>query len=102
MIAISNKNFKTCNLCSNGFDLYSYKPQVLIPCGHTFCLKCIKNFGTNICPAKRCNQIFRQHIPDHEIEDELKKLVGLDLENKIQNEKNDKENVSSLFDTCLM
>ncbi|XP_034236251.1 uncharacterized protein LOC117642302 isoform X2 [Thrips palmi] len=38
-----------CQVCLEQFDAASHRPKVL-PCGHTFCLKCIHNLRNRKCP----------------------------------------------------
>lgn len=57
---------RNCPLCKNKYDATSYRPEALIPCGHTFCSKCVANFEQ---ACKMCASKYNQIIPDHEMID---------------------------------
>lgn len=66
------KEIRFCILCKNNYDQKEFRPECLIPCGHTFCHKCLKAVK-NSCP--KCSLYFNQIIPDYEMMD----IVGVDF-----------------------
>jgi len=60
-----------CVHCQVDYDLDQHKPRCFMPCGHTFCEKCIKNLMTKR-KCSTCKHIISQHIPDYEMIDMIK------------------------------
>lgn len=81
MIVIDRKTeSRTCPLCKNPYNEKDYRPESLIPCGHTFCSKCIANFEQ---ACKMCASKYNQIIPDYEMLDMARrKLSKLSLKEK--------------------
>ena len=83
MVLIDRKTEpKNCPLCKNIYDERQTRPEALIPCGHTFCAKCVVNFE-KVC--KMCAEKYNQIIPDYEMID----LVKAAKKNLTINESND-------------
>ncbi len=69
MIILSRKGeLKLCINCQLNYDLDQRKPRCFMPCGHTFCEKCIKT-ATTKKKCLTCKRAFSQHIPDYEMMD---------------------------------
>ncbi|XP_034232270.1 uncharacterized protein LOC117640118 isoform X3 [Thrips palmi] len=49
-----------CHICTQRFDPRDRRPKVL-PCGHSFCLKCLRRLESKKCPLD--NKIFKS-LPD--------------------------------------
>ena len=54
-----------CEICLNNYDTISRKPYSLVPCGHTFCLSCMNQVTSNLCPT--CRSPFEGRVPNWEI-----------------------------------
>lgn len=39
-----------CGSCKNSYNVKDHYPYLLVDCGHTVCLKCLKNFNEKTCP----------------------------------------------------
>jgi hypothetical protein len=60
-----------CSICNENYDFESeHKPFSLNPCGHCFCLKCIKALTQKNCPV--CRTYVMSEIPNYAIFDVIK------------------------------
>lgn len=50
-IADELEKFLVCEICFEKLDNTTHCPTTLFPCGHTFCLSCIRSFTTKKCAA---------------------------------------------------
>ena len=66
-IMTSTENNLTCYSCMNMFN----DPQVLTPCGHAFCKKCV--VSTDACP--QCDKKIKEKAPIKLIADLVTKYV---------------------------
>lgn len=51
-----------CDICENKFDESSYKPYVLYPCSHTFCINCLNVWTEKTCP--NCRLVIQDKNPN--------------------------------------
>ena len=51
-----------CKLCSTAYNTVDKKPRCFMPCGHTFCEKCISELLERLCP--QCKKPYNQAIVD--------------------------------------
>ena len=92
----NEKNF--CQICKKTYDTNRHVPYCLIPCGHTFCHKCVKSIEINVCPT--CEMPFNQFFPDYAMIDIVKGVLGMKIEKQNENlineinNKSQKENLS--------
>jgi hypothetical protein len=64
-----------CKLCLNEYNFSNNKPFILLICGHTYCISCIRTFKT--CPE--CKQESIEYKPNFTLLDILENLnVNLD------------------------
>lgn len=54
-----------CEICLINYDTIGRKPYSLVPCGHTFCLSCMNQITSNLCPT--CRSPFEGRVPNWEI-----------------------------------
>lgn len=54
-----------CEICLTNYDTIVRKPYSLVPCGHTFCLSCMNQIASNLCPT--CRSPFEGRVPNWEI-----------------------------------
>lgn len=67
-----------CSICNEDYDFESeHKPFSLNPCGHCFCLKCIKALTQKDCPV--CRTYIMSKIPNYAIFDVLKESLQIPL-----------------------
>jgi len=59
-----------CKLCTKGYNFSNNKPLIILYCGHTFCLSCIK--ASNDCPE--CRQEITAFKPNFTLLDILENL----------------------------
>lgn len=52
-----------CKICSKQYSELEYRPYTLIPCGHTFCTKCLEKL--KICPE--CDETIAGKLLNHAI-----------------------------------
>lgn len=57
------KEFIQCTFCKENYDNVERKPCCFMPCGHTFCSKCIDEGRDKTCSI--CNEHVNQVIPDY-------------------------------------
>lgn len=62
-----------CEICLNNYDTVGRKPYSLVPCGHTFCLHCMNQITSNLCPT--CRSPFEGRIPNWEITKRLDSTI---------------------------
>lgn len=92
-----------CDICENKFDESDYKPYVLYPCSHTFCINCLNVWAEKTCP--NCRLVIQDKNPNwmlmkliaeiDKINTNSQRIVGHD-DAKSQMNKN--ENKTSLSD----
>ena len=58
-----------CQVCLENFNTLDHKPYALIPCGHSFCLKCLNNLIEQFCP--KCRKEINEKILNYAIIDIL-------------------------------
>lgn len=51
-----------CDICENKFDESDYKPYVLYPCSHTFCINCLNVWTEKTCP--NCRLVIQDKNPN--------------------------------------
>ncbi|EGC29981.1 hypothetical protein DICPUDRAFT_90265 [Dictyostelium purpureum] len=74
----------TCGICSNLFK----DPNTLVPCGHTFCLECLKK-SSNSVKCIQCKTDYQNYIPNFP----LKQMIEcLDQSNNNNNNSNNNSN----------
>lgn len=61
-----NSEPRNCPLCKTNYNETTCRPEALIPCGHTFCSRCVRKFE-RVC--KMCATGYNQIIPDYEMID---------------------------------
>ena len=67
-----------CSICNENYDFESeHKPFSLNPCGHCFCLKCIKALTQKDCPL--CRTYIMSEIPNYAMFDVLKQSSQIPL-----------------------
>ena len=54
-----------CSICNECYDETEHKPFLLNPCGHCFCLKCIKALTKRECPE--CHGRIKSEIPNYAV-----------------------------------
>lgn len=87
-----------CEICLNNYDTISRKPYSLVPCGHTFCLSCMNQITSKICPT--CRAIFQNKIPNWEITKRLERTINHPSAPPINNN-NQASSVSQPARTCM-
>ena len=40
-----------CEICYNAFEEVDLRAPLVLPCGHTYCMGCIENFHSHVCPS---------------------------------------------------
>ena len=60
-----------CKLCITAYNTVDKKPRCFMPCGHTFCEKCISELLERLCP--QCKKPYNQAIVDFDCIDLVKK-----------------------------
>lgn len=86
-----------CKLCLNAFNFSLNKPFIILFCGHTYCLTCIKT--TKNCPE--CKQDIELYKPNFTLLDILDTLNNVDkeeinLESTLKNNNND-QNINKYY-----
>jgi hypothetical protein len=57
-----------CEICFEVYDKQEHKPMTIIPCGHTYCLKCLEKIkDTPNYKCKQCNEQISEHKPSYAI-----------------------------------
>ena len=69
-----------CKLCRLHYDTNGKKPRSFMPCGHTFCEKCINQLLERLCP--NCKKPYNQAIVDYITIDLVKKAEELKTQSK--------------------
>ncbi len=73
-MAVGSPTEFLCEICLTNYDTLGRKPYSLVPCGHTFCLSCMNQITSNLCPT--CRSPFTGRIPNWEITRRLEPPSG--------------------------
>lgn len=74
------QNTLSCKLCRAQYNTVDRKPRCFMPCGHSYCDKCISGLLEKLCP--NCKTPYNQAIVDYEIIDLIKKAQKLRISKK--------------------
>ena len=77
MLVDRSQEPKICHVCKSKYDTKKHQPSCLIPCGHTFCVKCILEFNGKKCVV--CELAYNQHIPDYAMIDIVAELTKIKI-----------------------
>jgi len=72
---MSDNPAPVCKLCHVQYNSLERKPRCFMPCGHTFCEKCINGLLEKICPT--CKNNYNQAIVDYGLIDIINKAHQL-------------------------
>lgn len=87
LIIDRKKEIRYCVLCKKNYDHKEYRPECLIPCGHTFCHECMNTKIKKNCP--KCSLLFNQIIIDYEMMDIVDVSLNLDDKETIPKSQSD-------------
>jgi hypothetical protein len=88
-----------CELCLESYNLYDRKPNSLVPCGHSLCIKCFENLNKPVCPY--CRASFTSKIPNWEIVKRLPKPTVPIVFYQIEKKLNALKSLASEYGTCV-
>lgn len=74
------QNPLSCKLCRAQYNTIDKRPRCFMPCGHTFCDKCISGLLEKLCP--KCKTHYNQAIVDYEVIDLIKKAQKIRISKK--------------------
>lgn len=52
-----------CEVCYEKFDKNEHKPMTILPCTHTFCLKCLKRLKQQAYKCPKCTKMISKTLP---------------------------------------
>lgn len=89
-----------CDICYDDYNSNEKKPFTLVPCGHTFCIKCINSLMSREASCPNCRKKISEKIPNYglvgllelnlvpDLNTDLKKSISL-RQNEIKEAKED-------------
>jgi len=69
-----------CDICENKFDETNYKPYVLYPCSHTFCIHCLNVWKEKTCP--NCRLVIQDKNPNWMLMKLIAEIDKISIPNK--------------------
>lgn len=75
-----------CKVCFEKYDKFEHKPIVIMPCGHTFCQRCLFDLKNKafICPT--CRQEIKSKKPNYDLLEVLDMNLVVDSNGSLKQE----------------